>query len=408
VAIPVRIVIVTDVVGGGGKELAVSRLALALSERGHEVVLVAGRGEPVEPTVPITRVDTLAEPYPTGSPSPVVGAVKRHRPDAVVMAVDWADGIDAVSRVAPVMLSSHVLAPVCPAGSKYWSRPGAVCRVRAGLKCLALNPVMGCTSVRDAFSLTPYRAHKRLALLLSTGAVGVLALSTDMRARFIDQGVSSESIAVLPNLGMRLEEPALARAADEAPASHRDKVVFVGRLTEVKGAHLLPDLIKRLRPSEMAIFGEGYLSGRLAPRLGVALHGRVGQHAVAGALLWARALAFPSLWPEPGGIVGIDAQLVGVPAAAFDVGAARDWPSVNLVPWGDVAPMAGWLREQPAVPSHRDPQEVSAAMARYWDFVARRAEHLIATFVSYGRWPADVASGNAVRDALLHAAIEHA
>jgi glycosyltransferase involved in cell wall biosynthesis len=36
-------------------------------------------------------------------------------------------------------------------------------------------------------------------------------------------------------------------------------------------------------------------------------------------------LVVPSVWPEPFGLVGLDAALLGVPAVAFDVGGVRDW-----------------------------------------------------------------------------------
>src|SRR5262249_30401824 len=36
-------------------------------------------------------------------------------------------------------------------------------------------------------------------------------------------------------------------------------------------------------------------------------------------------LAVPSLWPEPFGLVGLEAGLHGVPAVAFDVGGVREW-----------------------------------------------------------------------------------
>ena len=50
----------------------------------------------------------------------------------------------------------------------------------------------------------------------------------------------------------------------------------------------------------------------------------------------AAVLAVPSTWPEPFGLVGLEAAALGVPAVAFDVGGIREWlrPGVNgyLVP----------------------------------------------------------------------------
>jgi glycosyltransferase involved in cell wall biosynthesis len=47
-------------------------------------------------------------------------------------------------------------------------------------------------------------------------------------------------------------------------------------------------------------------------------------------------LAVPSVWPEPFGLVGIEAGCVGLPAVAYEVGGIAEW----LVPGrsGEVAP----------------------------------------------------------------------
>jgi glycosyltransferase involved in cell wall biosynthesis len=45
----------------------------------------------------------------------------------------------------------------------------------------------------------------------------------------------------------------------------------------------------------------------------------------------ATVLALPSTWPEPFGLVGLEAAALGIPAVAFDVGGIREWlrPGVN-------------------------------------------------------------------------------
>jgi glycosyltransferase involved in cell wall biosynthesis len=39
----------------------------------------------------------------------------------------------------------------------------------------------------------------------------------------------------------------------------------------------------------------------------------------------AAVLVVPSLWPEPFGLIGLDAASLGLPAIAFDVGGIREW-----------------------------------------------------------------------------------
>ena len=48
------------------------------------------------------------------------------------------------------------------------------------------------------------------------------------------------------------------------------------------------------------------------------------------ALREATLLALPSSWPEPFGLVGLEAAALGIPAVAFDVGGVREWLRVGI------------------------------------------------------------------------------
>ena len=54
----------------------------------------------------------------------------------------------------------------------------------------------------------------------------------------------------------------------------------------------------------------------------------------------------PSLWPEPFGLVGIEAQARGRPAVAYNVGGVEDWicGAGIAVRRGDEAALAGAIR----------------------------------------------------------------
>jgi len=58
----------------------------------------------------------------------------------------------------------------------------------------------------------------------------------------------------------------------------------------------------------------------------------------------ARIVAFPSIWPEPFGLVGPEAMLFGKPVVGFDVGGVKEWLADGetgfLVPAGDVSGLA--------------------------------------------------------------------
>jgi glycosyltransferase involved in cell wall biosynthesis len=79
----------------------------------------------------------------------------------------------------------------------------------------------------------------------------------------------------------------------------------------------------------------------------VRFDGRVDAVARDERLASADLLVVPSLWPEPLGLVGLEAARLGVPAVAFDVGGIRQWltPGENGVVAPGDPPTAGGLAD---------------------------------------------------------------
>jgi Glycosyl transferases group 1 len=399
--VSVRVTVTSDIMSAtGGKELAIARMATVLAERGHDVGLLYGAGElpPLPTSIRVERIPSLHRPT-SGSPvAEVVRAVASARSELVIMGVGWPEALDALTDQAPVILTAQTLAPICPDGSKFWSRTSRACTVPAGPHCLAIRPVLGCAGRRDVVRLAPYRTYRSLARLGRSGRIGIAVPGADERTRLLSHGYPPQAVTVLPNLGMCLSAEALSRAASVTPAADRGAVVFIGRLSQTKGAQLLPALAVALSPVALAVFGTGYLESALREPLGDALRGGLDQWRVAGVMQWARSLAFPSLWPEPGGIAGIDAQVMGVPTVAFDIGAARSWPQATLVPPRDIHAMADALRAAPVREHPREPAAVADAQVRYRTVVAGLIEERITTFAKLGHWPSEPA--DPVTDAL--------
>jgi hypothetical protein len=375
-------IFVRGVMPEGGLALASFRLAAALVEAGAEAEVLYCAGDPPPARAGLaSRVEV--DPADSTAPRDLRAALREAAPDVVVVGSGETADLRAAADVAPTLMHAHLHLGVCADTSRYWNRLRRPCAVTAGWKCAALRPVLGCNELKETLRPAAVAEQKRLLGLLREGGVGVLCVSTDQAERYIRHGVPAERVAALPNLGIRMAADELARAAESIPEGWRSAIAFVGRLSKTKGAELLPDLQRELSPdARLRVFGEGYLESRLASLSPEALCGHVDQDAVAGALMWARGFVFPSLWPEPGGIVGVDALLMGVPVAAFDIGAGRYWPAAERFRRGDVAGMARWLDRRPALTGARDPHAVAAAQASYWSLVGERAARELASFAA--------------------------
>ena len=117
-------------------------------------------------------------------------------------------------------------------------------------------------------------------------------------------------------------------------------VIFLGRLTRLKGCGPLVQAVRRAsdrmgRVVTLTIAGEGperQSLERLAASLDVraTFPGWVDDRGKADLLSRSAVLAIPSLWPEPFGLVGLEAAAFGVPAVGFDVGGISTWLSNDV------------------------------------------------------------------------------
>src|SRR5438105_4121240 len=104
-----------------------------------------------------------------------------------------------------------------------------------------------------------------------------------------------------------------------------------GRMTRLKGPEVLLRAITTYAPDACATFaGDGPERPRLqqlAASLGIRARfpGWVSGANREALLGDAAVLAVPSVWPEPFGLVGLEAATFGTPAVAFDTGGISDW-----------------------------------------------------------------------------------
>jgi len=154
-------------------------------------------------------------------------------------------------------------------------------------------------------------------------------------------------------------------AREGAGHETRRRVVFAGRVVAPKGVGVLIRAAREVEDAQFAICGSGWkleAMRRLAKRLGVQerveFKGWMDGPALAHEMAEASIVAIPSLWPEPFGLVGIEALASGRPVVASDTGGIADWLRDGnnglAVPPGDVTALARALVELLDDPARQD------------------------------------------------------
>jgi glycosyltransferase involved in cell wall biosynthesis len=322
----------------GGTETYLRALLPALRGRGYELGLLydlpaAPPAGAIDDGCPGVRAWATAD----GG----VAAALRWGPDVCFnQALLTPDIEELLVGQVPTVLFAHGYYATCASGTKYYGRAAPQpCGRTFGPACLAVNYLAGC-GVRSPFRLARnYRFQARRRRLLPRFRAVAVA-SRHMAEEVRRHG--AERVVLAP-----LFPPGVAPAPEPpAPRPPSGWVLMVGRLTRLKGGDLLLAAVKiaadRLgRTLGVWFAGEGSEEAplrTLAGRLGVRAEflGWCGAARLAELRATADLLAVPSVWPEPFGLVGIEAGCQGLPAAGFAVGGIPDWliPGVS----GESAP----------------------------------------------------------------------
>jgi glycosyltransferase involved in cell wall biosynthesis len=167
--------------------------------------------------------------------------------------------------------------------------------------------------------------------------------------------------------------------------------MFAGRVIAAKGAGVLIRAVARLQ-AELLICGDGRdleAMRRLARRLGIAerVHftGWLAPRELSDQLAEASIVALPSVWPEPFGLVGIEALAAGRPAIASATGGVGDWlqqgVSGLMVPPGNVSALARALDQLLADPARQRTMGAAGKQTVAARFSQQR--HLAVLFQAY-------------------------
>lgn len=320
--------------GAGGVETYLASLLDPLARRGHEVALLYGNPS-AEQGPTIIRAQDAWSVADEGLES-AVAKVRAWRPDVCFSHnMRMLDVDDRLTREWPTVKMMHGYFGACVSGQKAFSFPTLVaCTRRCDAGCLAYYLPRRCGQLRPDVMLAQYGWAIRQQQLFPRYA-GIVVASDHMRREYLRYGVDADRVHTIPLFVSEARKDGVAAA----PADASIDMLFLGRLTSLKGAQELLRAAERTslltaRPLRVVIAGEGHArpalerqARELAARRPISVEFTGWVDAAERSALLARTcvLVVPSRWPEPFGLVGLEAAQQGVPAVAFDVGGVREW-----------------------------------------------------------------------------------
>jgi glycosyltransferase involved in cell wall biosynthesis len=260
--------------------------------------------------------------------------------------------VEALRASAPVVISAHAY-PACPSGV-YHFRPSHECTRSHGVGCIGNLMARGCAHTRHPKTLpAKYRQAGRRLDALRRADLAV-AYSAAVDRHLAANGIARRKLVPL--------FPTIAPTAGSGHAARR-RVVFAGRIAAPKGVGILIRAAREV-DAEFVICGDGRQLPQmqtLARRLGVeqriCFKGWLGAKELGRELANASIVVIPSLWPEPFGLVGIEAFAAGRPVVASLTGGIPDWlehgvSGLGVAP-GDPRALARALNELIADPQRQ-------------------------------------------------------
>ncbi len=315
---------------------------MALEKAGHDVVgaVMERNGGPVPASVTHVVPGMGVKELPREARENVVDLVRDVQPD-VIHVQQLQDGslIPLLQREAPVVYNVHNFVG-CPSGWSYFRQPGHECTRPHGAGCVPNLAVRGCAHARDVRDLPAKyrRAGRRVAALRNADAV--VAHSTFVARHLTVNGVRKPSVVPLFST--------VAPGPAGGPAGRR--VLFSGRVVAAKGVGTLLRAAAEAG-AQVDVCGDGWWAPkarRLAASLGieslVRFRGWLGRDELSNAYQEAAIVTVPSHWPEPFGLVGLEAMVHRRPVVASATGGIPEWLEDGetglLVPPGDAHALA--------------------------------------------------------------------
>lgn len=328
-----RILIANDGVSdAGGVHTYLDAVVAELSARGHELALAyctdSGQAETGSALQQLNRFQVCGP-----QADAAFNRLCQWAPDVVFSHNMQNLAIERrLATIARVVKFMHGYFGTCISGLKTHAFPTVqACDRSFGPACVALflprrcghfSPVVMLDQLRWAREQRGQFAHY----------VAVVVASGHMRREFVAAGVGTDRVHVNP---LFTSNGSVPRSPVPLDATTVGRVGFLGRMTALKGGDLLIRAAQHAagrlgRPVPLVFAGDGpqraeWQALAVQLRVPATFTGWVSGEARWDALKDCALVALPSVWPEPFGLVGLEANALGIPAVAPAAGGIGEW-----------------------------------------------------------------------------------
>jgi len=313
----------------GGIETYLQRLLPGLAARGHAVGFLAEvEGDRSRPLIEIPTEVAFWCAEEVGAAASLENA-RDFRPDVIFchcLQNVWLE--ERLLKMAPSVFFAHNYYGTCISGTKTRCLPHAEpCQRTFGPACLAQYFPRRCGGLNPGTMFRLYGENRsRLALLHRYSAV--LANSKHLALEYQRHSIGARPVPLFA---------ALPTSPVMSPPQSHYQLLFVGRMENLKGGEMLLAALPQVqgavdRELRAGFIGEGSerahwqrIAQQLAGGMRIEFSGWMQANELVQEYSRAHLLVMPSLWPEPFGLIGLEAGLCSLPAVAFPVGGIPEW-----------------------------------------------------------------------------------
>jgi glycosyltransferase involved in cell wall biosynthesis len=239
--------------------------------------------------------------------------------------------VSVLNNHCPAIFTLHNHSTYCPSGRKYFKTQEHCCdRPASYLGCTWGHLAQGCGSLRPQRMMkTISRTYKEIENLKKKEVITV-AVSNYARHCLIQQGLPTDQVFTVHH---GVDYPSIAHESLTESIHKNQRLLFVGRIVPEKGlGWLFRALAKTSSSIQLDIAGEGWeetglkhLAKELNIENRIKWHGWCNSSELDSLYKNCFAVVFPSLWPEPAGLISLEAYARYRPVITSQVGGIPEY-----------------------------------------------------------------------------------